>query len=404
MTAATYMHRGLLPLFVLALSLGSNFTVQGDEGVPPNTENSLVIEAENFASQHLDSKRRWIVFSKESQPHHYPDADQPHYHNASAGKYIELLPDTRTNHHELLEQGENFSQQPGKLAILSYPTYFASPGKYYVWARAYSTGSEDNGVHIGLNGQWPASGQRLQLCQGKHQWTWSSAQRSKENHCGVANTISLDIPSAGVHTIQVSMREDGFELDQLLLTMNKDVQPQGIVPGKPKVSSAPLEKKVMLHQIDNYQRILAAPTDFAYPTSNNHDVEQIPFYHHKKEHALAINAVQQTFRNQFAYAEYQVQAKEAGQYTLTLVTLSEIDGESKYQVMINDKIVGQFQNPETAIDYQEAYFHIDKVTLLKDDIIKVAAMAVTNGKIPENGGTAFARGRWRALVLSRPES
>lgn len=193
----------------------------------------VVIEAEHFSSQVQDDVRKWMIFSKDSPSHQLADIDPMHYANASEGKYIEILPDTRTNHNDKLIKGQNFSNMPGKIAVLSYPVKFSTPGKYYVWARAFSTGSEDNGVHIGLNDEWPESSQRLQLCKGKQKWTWSSAQRVKTNHCGVPNTISVTIPTAGVHNIMISMREDGFELDQLLLTQDKSFRPQGIAPQKP---------------------------------------------------------------------------------------------------------------------------------------------------------------------------
>ena len=118
---------------------------------------------------------------------------------------------------------------------------------------------------------------------------------------------------------------------------------------------------------------------------------------------MAINAVHTEYRNKYAFAEYEVTEKDAGTHQLTLVTLTEIDGESNYQVLLNDHVIANIVNPETSVDYQEAYFKIDNVTLKQGDILKVSSMAVTNGKIPENGGTAFARGRWRALVIGTQE-
>ena len=53
------------------------------------------------------------------------------------------------------------SPMSGKMALVSYPVYFNNPGRYYVWVRAYSTGTEDNGLHVGLDGTWPELGQRL---------------------------------------------------------------------------------------------------------------------------------------------------------------------------------------------------------------------------------------------------
>ena len=81
------------------------------------------------------------------------------------------------------------------------------------------------------------------------------------------------------------------------------------------------------------------------------------------------------------------------------MTLGEVDGESSYRVFLNNELIAQVTNKETSIDYQENYFQLGPLTLKPDDILRVEAKAVTNGKIPENGGTAFARGRWRGIIL-----
>ena len=69
--------------------------------------------------------------------------------------YLEVLPDKRRNNKDKLIHGENFSNEPGKMALLVYPVHFNTPGRYYVWVRAYSTGSEDNGLHVGIDDTWP---------------------------------------------------------------------------------------------------------------------------------------------------------------------------------------------------------------------------------------------------------
>jgi hypothetical protein len=71
---------------------------------------------------------------------------------------------------------------------------------------------------VGIDGDWPASGQRLQWCEGKNTWTWDSKQRTQEVHCGVPELIYLEIYKPGEHEIQFSMREDGFEFDKFVLT------------------------------------------------------------------------------------------------------------------------------------------------------------------------------------------
>lgn len=76
--------------------------------------------------------------------------------------FLQAMPDTRKTHDDKLIRGENFSDTPGELAVLTYEVNFPRPGRYFVWVRAYSTGTEDNGIHVGLNKQWPESGQRMQ--------------------------------------------------------------------------------------------------------------------------------------------------------------------------------------------------------------------------------------------------
>lgn len=174
----------------------------------------LSVEAENYTSQELTEIREWKTIKSEDPQPVEQDPDPNHAGTASNGAYLEILPDTRTNHSEKLIHGVNFSNEPGKIGILNYKVYFNNPGKYFVWVRIYSTGPEDNGIHVGLDGEWPESGQCMQWCEGKNQWAWESKQRTVENHCGEAEMIFLEVDSPGLHTISFSMREDGFEFDK----------------------------------------------------------------------------------------------------------------------------------------------------------------------------------------------
>lgn len=202
------------PLIVLAIALVTHAQVA--------VAIDITVEAESFVQQSSDDIRQWKIVSAAEAPTAQPDGDPPHHADASGGVYLELLPDTRRTHADKLTPGENFSNVPGKLGVLDYTVNFPEAGRYYVWVRAYSTGSEDNGIHVGLNGEWPESGRRMQWCEGKHQWFWESKQRTAAQHCGVAHGIYLDVPTAGEHTVSFSMREDGFEFDKFLLTTDRD--------------------------------------------------------------------------------------------------------------------------------------------------------------------------------------
>jgi len=195
-----------------------------EEVVWEEVDGLLAVEAEHFFKQSHTEKRAWYRTSSAETAQLNPDGDPAHVAGASGGAYLENLPDTRRTHADRLISGENFSNAAGKMALLYYRAYFNTPGRYYVWVRAFSTGSEDNGIHVGLDGKWPASGRRLQWCQGKNKWRWESKQRTAANHCGEPHKIFLDVEKPGEHVIMFSMREDGFEFDKWLLTQDHDFQ------------------------------------------------------------------------------------------------------------------------------------------------------------------------------------
>ncbi len=172
------------------------------------------IEAEDFTSK----SDRWVLTSPDHVPDLGPDPDPPHNSNASGKANLELLPDTRVTHNDDVFGGPdgNFWGAPGGGPRIDYDVNVPEAGRYLVYVKTFSTNTEDNGIHVGVNGTKPESGQRIQICS-KHNWFWTSGQRTDENHCGVSKTIWLDFPAAGVNTITFFAREDGFEIDQFLL-------------------------------------------------------------------------------------------------------------------------------------------------------------------------------------------
>lgn len=205
--------------------------IVGQDVVFAEKEGLVSVEAEHFFKQTQTDQRAFHLTSSRHSPDLNPDGDPAHVAGASGGGYLEILPDTRRTHDDKLIKGENFSPEPGKMAVLSYKVHFANAGRYYVWVRAYSTGTEDNGLHVGIDGTWPESGQRLQWCQGKQSWHWESKQRTNEEHCGEPYKIYLDVETPGIHEIHFSMREDGFEFDKWLMTTDRDFKrPSGVGP------------------------------------------------------------------------------------------------------------------------------------------------------------------------------
>ena len=194
----------------------------------------LAVEAEHFVgNDNLGTPRDWYLTTTSMDPAVKPDPDPSHAAGASGEASLEALPDTRVTHGDTITAGENFFPTAGQGATLSYRIWFQTAGTYVVWVRAYSTGSEDNGIHAGIDGTWPKSADRVQFCQGKNAWTWSSAQRDSDGPCGKSGTITMDVAEPGEHVVTFSMREDGFEFDKFVMAhqqLQSGYVPDGVGP------------------------------------------------------------------------------------------------------------------------------------------------------------------------------
>lgn len=215
-----------------------NYDPEQAKRVHVQTDGILVVEAENFEAVDLEDHRKWYRTTIDKSPGIKPDPDPNHAQGASGGAYLEILPDTRVTHADPLVNGVSFSNQPGQCSVLYYPVEFKKPGRYYVWVRMCCTGSEDNGLHVGIDGKWPESGARLQFTGHHGKWQWDSRQRTEKVHTGVLGQIWLDIDEPGLHTIMFSMREDGSEFDKFMLTQETAAMESKSLDLGPKPSQA----------------------------------------------------------------------------------------------------------------------------------------------------------------------
>ncbi|WP_289039701.1 DUF5060 domain-containing protein [uncultured Zobellia sp.] len=363
--------------FLVALSLTALgfFQAKSQENKVFNeTGGKVVVEAEDFYKQTNTDIRKWHVIDSNFKSTLKSTEDKLHYKDASGERYVEILPDTRTNHDEKLIVGENFSNEPGKMAILHYKVNFSTPGRYYVWASAYSTGSEDNGIHVGVNGTWPESGQRMQWCEGKDAWTWGSSQRTLEVHCGVPGLIYLDIEKAGEHDIQFSMREDGFEMDQFILTKDSSFHPEKTN----EVASDDL--LAMAKEV--------RPSAKIYPAQGFKSTKN-SFYNDRKW--LAINP--EKYEEAEAFLPFD---GGDGTYDVVLFTVGENDGRSVYTLRKNEESFQDFRTPlssnmfEEGLEYVKVY---NNIKLNGKDEVGIKAVPKSRD------GKEFSRARWIGLVV-----
>jgi len=179
---------------------------------------AIDFEAETF----LSSDERWVL-TVPGTPQTEDDPAPNPSDLAIGNAYLEVLPDIRVTHADPTSPPVAFWSNPGIGPTLEYEVDFPEAGRYHVHVRALSTGTEDNGIYVGLNDDWPASGLRLQFCTAGQGWRWSSRQRDSGNNgpCGVEKTIWLDVENPGINTVKFSAREDGFEIDHIMLIKDK---------------------------------------------------------------------------------------------------------------------------------------------------------------------------------------
>lgn len=367
----------------------------------------VAVEAEHFVKQTKMDVRAFHLTTADRTPEVKPDGDPSHVAGASNGAYLEILPDTRRTHADKLIKDTNFCPTAGAMAVLEYHIHFSTPGRYYVWVRAHSTGPEDNGLHVGLDGQWPETGQRLQWCVGKQTWHWESKQRTEKQHCGEPYKIYLDIKEAGIHKVHFSMREDGFEFDKFLMTQQREFKrPSGVGPAakmhsgeKPSTFTlipAPPAKKAEPPKTEAQAKTAAATKQelgqgalmmlaTAFPTTDTG-------YYLQDDKWMTINPDKNKKAATSATFSY-----PTGIYNLTLRCVGENDGSSTYSVKVDDDKVGDYTCPLADEMFAEGpKFHktFENVSITEGAIVHVAS------QIGSKDGMEFSRARWSAVTFT----
>lgn len=96
---------------------------------------------------------------------------------------------------------------------LNYRVRFDDDGVYYLWFRGLGVSNGDT-LHVGVNGSTGVAGANLEL---PFEWDWSNQRNNSD--------AFIVVPSSGVHTISVWMREDGAYIDKLVLTQSQSFIP-----------------------------------------------------------------------------------------------------------------------------------------------------------------------------------
>jgi hypothetical protein len=202
------MYSKLVYLITFAVLLGSVGSVANakepfqQDDVPGAI---LSIEAENFDDNVPQGDHIWELVTDPT--------------GFSGDGAMRALPDT----------GDLIINDPGDYLIqcprLDYKVNFIKSGTHYIWVRCYMINNETNSCHVGINGTHNATSDRVGNIMTYFEWLWAS-----DTELDQYERLTMDIPSPGVHTINVWMREDGYWFDKIVFTTDPDYTPTGLGP------------------------------------------------------------------------------------------------------------------------------------------------------------------------------
>jgi hypothetical protein len=219
---------------------------------------------------------------------------------------------------------------------------------------------------------------------GNGDWGWAS--KFDINH--VQPTAIYNFKAGQTYTLYMSGRSQRFNVDRILFvnTANDQTAAKAITTESSSFDDGVVVERYIYEAVNHFPEINAGV---------------VPYYKDGTRNALAINASITADRDKFARATTTFTGKD-GTYDIKLTTLAETDGECTFRILVNGVVVGTFQNPRItfANEYQLQNSVYKSIVLKKNDVISVESNTHTNGLIPEAGGTAWARGRWRSVSMT----
>ncbi len=184
---------------VLSLSDGRIWIEDTSSGDPfVESGGQVVIEAEHYSIKNARGGADWV-----------PATTQV----GASGNYLEAAPNNGLN------INTNYVSTSPELV---YKVNFTTPGTYRVWMRGVGPTDSDDSAHVGIDGAAVSTADRISGFGTD--WTWTQDTMD-------GPTATIIVSAAGLHTIHVWMREDGFLFDRLLLTTGSSV-PSGVGPAE----------------------------------------------------------------------------------------------------------------------------------------------------------------------------
>ncbi len=213
-------------------SVAVNETVTNDGANANQTPGLVVFEAEFFDTNVIAGTHKWV------------SANLPGDSNNAS---MVTTPDSG----KLLNSAVNSPS-------LSYFANFDRSGTWYLWVLGWGDtirgeGKSDS-LHAGLNNELSATADKINSFPTG--WNWSNSTRD-----GVRAT--LNVPSAGIHAVNLWMREDGLAIDKILLTTDPGYRPPGF-GNNSSVNASAADNQIQNDAIDSVDN-----SEVANVTDNN---------------------------------------------------------------------------------------------------------------------------------------
>ena len=173
---------------------------QQDEG----SDGILSMEAEHYTINAPQGGHEWTFVTS---PGGYSDTGA-----------MEATPDSGTN------QDTDYAANSPRLDFL---VNFVKTGTHYVWVRGYGKDASADSCHAGLDGQEISTCDRLNNFSPLYAWHTETLD---------GPDATFNVSTAGIHTFNIWMREDGFVIDKIVLTSNLSYTPVGAGPAESEQS------------------------------------------------------------------------------------------------------------------------------------------------------------------------
>jgi hypothetical protein len=134
--------------------------------------------------------------------------------DASGGSFIEVAP------------GNNSTGGPPSTGIASYRVFIGAPGAFHIWGRVIAPDNASDSFWVRVNGgSWLSwNGMR-----SGDTWHWVPV-RAQNTH----QPADFQLVGGDYNLVQVAYREDGTQLDALVISDEPGFDPAAVAPGPPR--------------------------------------------------------------------------------------------------------------------------------------------------------------------------